>query len=447
MSRWPPRTRRTPNGLCSGVPALLLVLSICGGCADEWSGLSSALAGADPDTESIPTTGLIVGAGELRAGGAVDATPGQGAGTRAEATSPQPSPSPEVAGITAIEPGNIRLYWDLHGEPQYGRSLEIFASHPDLEGVIVRPHWWQVEPARGQFDFSALEAAISWWAARGKQVIIRNAVFVPDPHQPPEWLYDFGVEAIVYEPRAAAEPRRVPRVWDSPEFEKLLDEYVQALAERYDGDPRVAYVWAGVGHLGYTTADASPGGDTAFREAGWTPEKWEEYIRSAVDIYASHFVRTPTLLATSPLWLRSHGFDRIAPAMSRLAVHAVEHGASLFLNGLDPAAEEYAQRPFSEMLDSLASTPLPPYFAVFVGDDWSLWVDEERREESDHQAERDEEGFRAALDTALQEWERLERRSDLILVLLKPELSATNPNDPAYRPEVRAVLTEFLNAE
>ena len=54
-------------------------------------------------------------------------------------------------------------------------------------------------------------------------------------------------------------------------------------------------------------------------------------------------------------------------------------------------------------------------------------------------------GFRAVLDTALAEWNRLQQRGDLVLVLLAPEMSATNPNDPSYRPDVEAILSDFLN--
>ena len=38
------------------------------------------------------------------------------------------------------------------------------------------------------------------------------------------------------------------------------------------------------------------------------------------------------------------------------------------------------------------------------------------------------------------------RRSDLVLVLLQSEIEATNPSHPDYRPEVAAILEEFLTS-
>ncbi|MFH0980841.1 MAG: beta-galactosidase [Planctomycetota bacterium] len=343
--------------------------------------------------------------------------------------------------------GRIRLYWDYHGLVQDGRPPFEEVTHPDLEGALVNISWADLESARGVFDFSVLEAEIEWWAAHGKQVIIRNGLLngsSSDPHVP-SWIYEEGVPYTEFlaKPRDV-EPLRVPLVWDSPLFLTLYDEYLAALAARYDGDPRVTFVWMAVGHLGLTVADPSRGGSTALPAAGWTKESWEVYIDDVIGLYSAHFTATPTLLATGPLWTRRHIGSGIVPEMERIVSYAAPAGASLMLKGLDPDAAAYAATPFSEMLDTLSQTELPAGFTLLMGDDWPLWVDEERRAANPNEADRDDAGFTASLQTALAEWDRLGRTCDFVLVLLKPEIQVTNPYHSLYRPEVGAILQDFL---
>jgi hypothetical protein len=357
-------------------------------------------------------------------------------------------PSAAEHGATA-EPagGRIRLYWDYHGRDDGDRPPTAEATHPELEGVILGVPWADVELKRGVFDFSAVDAQIQWWADRGKKVMIRNGVLgtvVAGAHTP-NWVYAEGVRGLEFQ----AKPRdrrttKLPLVWDSPLFLTLYDEYVAALAKHYDGDPRVSYIWMGVGHLGLTTADATAGGDSALPAAGWTADKWEAYIAKVVDIYTQHFAKTPTVLASGALWTRDARGDKIVAPMQRLGAYAASKGASLLLKGLDPDPALYAATPFSEMLDTLGNMPLPHGFTLFMGDDWPMWVNQGRRSRNRHEAGRDEAGFAKDLETALHEWDRLGRKCDLVIVMLKPEIQATNPHLPEYQPQVRALWQKFL---
>ncbi|MFH0981970.1 MAG: beta-galactosidase [Planctomycetota bacterium] len=397
--------------------ALLLILGLAEGC---YGADGQAAAPGRPPSAALLQTGL---------GDVLTSKPA----------------TPEGAGQAGT--GRIRLYWDYHGRVESKRLPVEEARRPDLEGVIVAIPWAEIEPRHGTFDFSALDTEIEWWAARSRKVVIRNGVLgtvTTGAHTPP-WVYDEGVPAIEFQAKPRDEKKvKLPRVWDSPRFMVLYEEYVTALAKRYDGDPRVSFVWIGVGHLGFTVADASKGGMTALPRAGWTPEKWTAYIEKVIDLYAGHFNKTPTLLGTGPIWTRRERGNAIVPQMRHLAVYAASKGTSLLLKGLDPDPKVYASTPFSEMLDALGQTPLPKGFTLFMGDDWPLWVDERRRAQNRHEANRDEAGFRAALSTALSEWDRLGRKCDFVLVLLAPEMQATTPGVPEYRPEVAAILKEFM---
>jgi hypothetical protein len=360
-------------------------------------------------------------------------------------------PDPNVSGVTNdAGRGRIRVYWQFHGRFNFNNPPKLMAERSDLDGVIVGVPWGQVHPARGVFDFMALDAEIDWWAARGKQVMLRTGAYGLRSVQKltPEWIYTEGVPAVEFQ----ADPRsqltaRIPRVWDSRLFMTLYEEYLTGLAARYDGDPRISHVLIGTGHLGVTTASATRGGQTALPAAGWTPDKWEAYILGMIDMYARKFTRTKLVIATSPVWLRNYKELDIAPALRRIALYTTQRGASLMMVGLDPDPGKYARRPFSTMLDSLANVDLPAGFSVFLGDDWPLWVGENRRRRNRGESDRDERGLQSALQIALQEWDRLDRRGDLVLMLLRPTIEATTPGHENYRQEVADILAAFLASE
>ena len=343
--------------------------------------------------------------------------------------------------------GRIRLYWDYHGLTQDGRPPFAEVTHPDLEGAIVNVSWASIETSRGVYDLDVLEAEIAWWASQGKRVIIRNAVLggVAGESLTPAWVYAQGVPAVSFRGKPSdAALTVIPRVWDSPLFLSLYHEYIAALAAQYDGDPRVEFVSVGVGHLGSTVADATDGGKIALPAAGWTKAKWDAYIQNVVDLYGAHFAKTPLLVVAGPLWTRTYRGERIVPEMQGLAADSAAANVSLLLKGLDPDAAAYASTPFSEMLNAVGPLSYPSAFTLMMGDDWPLWVDEERRANNPNEADRDDAGFAAALQTALAEWDRLGRQCDFVLVLLQPEIQVTNPNHPLYRPEVGAILDRFL---
>ncbi len=368
---------------------------------------------------------------------------------RSEASSKPAADRKHVTGKAEGKMGRVRLYWDRHGIFRPGRPLEVLAGHPHLDGALVAAVWGEIETKQGTFDFSGLEAEIAWWAERGKRVLLHTGPYALATKRPPtpSWIYDKGVSAIEFR----AHPRRrfivkLPKVWDSPAFMKHYGAFVAALAKRYDGDPRIGHVWMGVGHLGYTTAAAVRPGAAALQEAGWTPQKWEAYINAVVDLFTSRFTKTPTLLAVSPGWVVTYKDDDIVPAMRRIVKRVIERGGSLMINGLDPDPDMYARRPFSKILDSIADAKLPRDFALFIRDDWPLWVGGGRRGRNRWEMGRDEKGFQRALKTALAEWDRLGRRCDLALVVLFPEMQATTPDHPQYQREVAAILKTFLTA-
>lgn len=364
-------------------------------------------------------------------------------------------PAP-IFGSVPPSPGQIhRAYWDFHNAANVCPRFDDMA-HPELSGVIVAMPWSVVEPQRGVFDFCRLEEHIRLWDQAGKKVIIRNLVSgeseLPNDVSGtawPNWMCcakgqtDGCIPCLSFCDNAlSTSPTYFPVTWSSPDFLEIYGEYVQALANEYDGDSRVDYVWIGVGHLGFLTASPSRGGDCAIRDAGWTPEIWEAYIKNVIDIYSTQFESTPLLLAVTPLWARSFSGDtdpvEFEAAVVRVVDYAVDRGASILLNGLNECNALYESTPFTEVLAHLAQRSLPADFTLIMGDDFPLYSED-----------RPEEAFRCLLQTARLDWHNaFEGVAPLAAKLQRNEVRASNPVDPTdFVPSVGAILNQFIADE
>jgi hypothetical protein len=54
------------------------------------------------------------------------------------------------------------------------RDLTKFNQYitPHIDAVLIYADWSQMEPQQGQFDFSGIDSQISYWKAKGKQVVL-----------------------------------------------------------------------------------------------------------------------------------------------------------------------------------------------------------------------------------------------------------------------------------
>lgn len=137
------------------------------------------------------------------------------------------------------------------------------------------------------FDWAPLEALLGVTSARGRQLVVR--VFVEYPGRDdgiPAYLLAAGLGTIRWADEAnGGEPSVTPDYGD-PRLGEALTRFVRAFGARYDGDPRLGFVTAGL--LG-----------------SWG--EWHTYPRSELfaskalqrailDAYEAAFVRTPVLL-------------------------------------------------------------------------------------------------------------------------------------------------------
>ncbi len=109
--------------------------------------------------------------------------------------------------------------------------------------------WRSLEPEEGQFDFDSWEYEI-WehWTSQGMKAIFR--VYIDYPGRPtgtPQWLIDADVFMTRYEEYGGG----LSPDYKNPLFLEKVKLLIQKLGERYDNDPRVAFLDVGIlGHWG-----------------------------------------------------------------------------------------------------------------------------------------------------------------------------------------------------
>ncbi len=116
-------------------------------------------------------------------------------------------------------------------------------DRPDIEGAQVVYTWRMLEPEKGEYDFSAIEADLALTNARGKDLFaqIQDRFFLPTARHVPQYLlddpeYDGGL-ARQYDNPGEGEP--VGQGWTAmhwnPAVRARFQALLAALGERFDG--------------------------------------------------------------------------------------------------------------------------------------------------------------------------------------------------------------------
>jgi len=153
--------------------------------------------------------------------------------------------------------------------------------------------WWtprQVNPARGQYNWSVVDSYIDAARAQGKQVALSLVPLTGAPHGDgtPDWVYQLN-GIVPWEGRSnSGYSYKYPRwnddhgIWD-PWFWELI----AAFGQRYDGDPRVHSVWIATLLYGESVTTVPGGG-----ELGHNPIR---FVDNCLDRYHAAFPHTPLI--------------------------------------------------------------------------------------------------------------------------------------------------------
>lgn len=108
--------------------------------------------------------------------------------------------------------------------------------------------WKYLEPSKGQYDWSYLERSWPNLALNGRRVGFRISMAYPHSGEVdiPQWLVDEGVALDPYEIDGM---EGLAPDWDDPNLLAAHHDLILAIGDRYDSDPRVA--WIDIGSYGF----------------------------------------------------------------------------------------------------------------------------------------------------------------------------------------------------
>ncbi len=205
------------------------------------------------------------------------------------------------------------------------------AVYPHVVGGHMSFFWSDIELADDYFEWQPVENWINAQTALGKPVILKFPLYdgrCCGGMRTPRWLMWRNEETVV---RCDALNWPIPRYWH-PEFLAEYDEFIRAVAARYDNDPRVAAVEVSTGIFG----EAKPADNSdwpCLLQAGLTATKWIETSKRILDRFAAAFAHKPLLYQFAPVY---NPQNESVAQRKELTDYAAALGIGLKHNGLTP---------------------------------------------------------------------------------------------------------------
>jgi hypothetical protein len=216
-----------------------------------------------------------------------------------------------------------------------GQNSSTDASNPYVIGRDFTFYWKQLEPQEGQYNWSIIDQAIAPWIANGKNVILRVSTAgwknwdpaADSAHGTPQWVYDKGVKSV-----PELDGAILPQYWN-PIFLQSYNNFIQAFASRYDGNPNVKGIEMGVGDGGETNVDTYKGNANRLKlwqGIGYTDQIWWNTIQQIGNDYQAAFQHTPVaILPDSSFIGNTSGYNE-----QMIRDFAISHGIWLQDDGL-----------------------------------------------------------------------------------------------------------------
>ncbi|GEM_PF-1824078 len=262
-------------------PGFLFLLAILLGGA--WAGLASPAA-----AQTVSPVDVTAQAGDLQSCPAWQAPP--------------------AASYQSFPNAGLYTFFDWsHLDPQL---------YPWLTGGHLVFTWRTVEQeGPGQYRWDAIDQWMAVEASLGKPVGLAFNTYEGaccGGNQVPAWFNaahgawpagDGYVACTWTDQYGAAQQEDIPMYW-TPAYLDAFERFVQAAAERYRDDPRVAFVEVSSGIYGETMPGESDSEvDACLQAAGLTEDLWIETVNRISDIYQRHWHDTPLLVQYAPWYL------------------------------------------------------------------------------------------------------------------------------------------------
>ena len=160
--------------------------------------------------------------------------------------------------------------------------------------------WNKLNPAKGVYDWTELEKLLNALAEHNMTYALRVLPYTPSfiksdfpPQEEYDWtppfVYEMGAKKIQIDLRGTEYHAYAP-VWDDSIYIWAAKEFAKALAEKYDGDPRIEYIdirtfgeW-GEWHTSHILGSEMPA---------------DSVLKDMLDYYASVFKKTQLVLPSN----------------------------------------------------------------------------------------------------------------------------------------------------
>lgn len=160
--------------------------------------------------------------------------------------------------------------------------------------------WNKLNPAKGVYDWAELEKLLNALAEHNMTYALRVLPYTPSfiksdfpPQEDYDWtppfIYEMGAKKIQIDLRGTDYHAYAP-VWDDSIYIWAAKEFAKALAEKYDGDPRIEYIdvrtfgeW-GEWHTSHILGSVMPA---------------DSVLKDMLDYYASVFKKTQLVLPSN----------------------------------------------------------------------------------------------------------------------------------------------------
>lgn len=135
--------------------------------------------------------------------------------------------------------------WVLYGSPaNQSASTLAYATVG-----YVRYDWSRIEPAEGQYNWSVIDNDLNAWTAVGKQfafgVMSANSSDWNVQYITPKWVFDDGatlVKSNSFDDVQHTTGTQYIPVWNDPVYLQKVQDFLYALAQRYDNNPHIAFI-------------------------------------------------------------------------------------------------------------------------------------------------------------------------------------------------------------
>ena len=150
----------------------------------------------------------------------------------------------------------------------------------NLEGVLIRKLWRDVETSAGVFDYTALDADQDTAKTAGKDWSLG---IKGGGDGAPSWLWvSLGV------PTFEAAGQTIPKFWDAT-LQSRLTSFADALGARYSSDPSLKLVYVTQMTLNGLEGHFNTVPAQTLTDAGWTIALWAQAVEDAARAFASAF--------------------------------------------------------------------------------------------------------------------------------------------------------------